>query len=194
MTENEYERVKQRMTEMLAEAKGQQQSSVQKPAEEDEILELGQELEVGADEDVPYEEELLDLGPEQEIEAFLDAQEFETLEFPAEEIDLPIPLSDQEEEYAEKAYQDKFDLDADDELTFEAVCRRIGKGESLVLFGKINISEREQLMVEAFKEHLTQMKGLKRQQVFDMQHLTARSIRELETDFKNLSSTRVSQG
>ena len=65
-----------------------------------------------------------------------------------------------------------------------AACRRISKGESLVLLEKIGLSEREQLMLWAFHEFLHQMKGVKRQQSYDMQHLTARSIRELEQIFK----------
>ena len=40
------------------------------------------------------------------------------------------------------------------------------------------------MMVWAFHEYLHQMKGVKRQQSYDMQHLTARSIRELEQIFK----------
>ena len=69
-------------------------------------------------------------------------------------------------------------------ISFATVCRRVGKGESLILFDKIALSEREQELVQAFREHLAEMKGLKRQQAFDMQHLTARSIRELEQILK----------
>ena len=39
-------------------------------------------------------------------------------------------------------------------------------------------------MVVAFTAHLTSYKGLKKQQVFEMQHLTARSIHELDQIFK----------
>ncbi len=183
LTEHEYELVKQRMTEMLAEIGKQHPSSDQKSAEENEIIELGQELEIEEKTGGEREDELFDLGPEQEIEAFLDAQELETLKLPTTP-DQQLPLSDQEEGTVEKTDQDDIELDADGNISFEAACRRVGTGESLVLFEKTQISEREQLMVEAFKEHLTQLKGLKRQQIFDMQHLTARSIRELEQIFK----------
>lgn len=71
-----------------------------------------------------------------------------------------------------------------DDISFSAVCRRIGKGESLKLFANIDLSKREQEMLQAFEDHLSQVKSLKKQQVFDMQHLTSRSINELDQIFK----------
>ncbi|PIE35538.1 hypothetical protein CSA56_03800 [candidate division KSB3 bacterium] len=183
LTEQEYELVKHRMAEMLAEIGAHQHTAEQDSTEEEVILELGEDLEIGENRELTQDDELFELGPEQEIdqdvEAFLDAQEFDTLEFSA-----ATTQNEQQTAPERETYREELEPDADEQLSFEAACRRIGKGEALVLFDRIKISPREELMVEAFKEHLTQMKGLKRQQVFDMQHLTSRSIRELEQIFK----------
>lgn len=79
-------------------------------------------------------------------------------------------------------------LDDQEELdpaSFAGVCQKVSQGETPVLFNNLELTDREQKIVEAFEEHLKQLKGLKRQQAFDLQHLTARSIREFEQVFKS---------
>jgi hypothetical protein len=70
------------------------------------------------------------------------------------------------------------------ELTFEEICKKVGDGEPLDLFYKATLSDREKQMLKAFSGHMVQFKALKRQQTFDLQHLTGRSIRDLEEIFK----------
>ena len=67
---------------------------------------------------------------------------------------------------------------------FVDVCEKISKGQSLELLKKLTLSEREQDLINAFTAHLSNYKGLKKQQVFEMQHLTSRSIHELDLIFK----------
>jgi hypothetical protein len=68
--------------------------------------------------------------------------------------------------------------------TFTEICEKVGQGEPLSLLQNIPLSERERNLVQAFMGHLSSYKGLKKQQAFEMQHLTARSIRELDLIFK----------
>lgn len=98
--------------------------------------------------------------------------------------DALIELTKFSEITAEPALETLPDDVLSGDVTFETACRRIGNGEALAIFGKIPLSSRERAMLNAFQEHLHQMRGVKRQQAFDMQHLTARSIRELEQIFK----------
>ena len=67
---------------------------------------------------------------------------------------------------------------------FVSVCEKVSKGQSLELLKTLSLSEREQDLVNAFTAHLSSYKGLKKQQVFEMQHLTSRSIHELDLIFK----------
>jgi hypothetical protein len=135
---------------------------------------LNQEMD-GFEEDTRHElqdeqEEILELGPENEILTAVPSE----LEVEAEQkLLLEADLKSQQEK------PEGLEI-----LTLEVVCRRVSEGESLILFDKIPLSEREQQMMTAFESHLSEMKSLKRQQAFDMQHLTARSIRELEKIFK----------
>jgi hypothetical protein len=67
---------------------------------------------------------------------------------------------------------------------FVEICERISKGHSIDLLKEMPLSEREQDLLNALASHLNSYKGLKKQQVFEMQHLTARSIHELDLIFK----------
>ena len=137
------------------------------PPQTDEFI-LGEEFEVA------HPPQISPAQPEIEKEA--------GLEFSEERVS-------EEEEEARRKIPDHFKRELtreekEGDLTFESACRRMSKGESLVMFDHLELSEREQMMVWAFHEYLHQMKGVKRQQSYDMQHLTARSIRELEQIFK----------
>ncbi len=70
------------------------------------------------------------------------------------------------------------------ELPFEEACQKVKAGESLGLLYKAGLTRREKEMLWAVEGYLKELKGLKRQQTFDLQHLTAKSIRELEQIFK----------
>ncbi|PID59128.1 hypothetical protein CSB45_01620 [candidate division KSB3 bacterium] len=114
------------------------------------------------------DEGILELGEEEEIEQPSDlSQQFMSRD--AEHLPL---------------HGDTLVAEPDRELTFSDACRRVGQGEAPALLEQVDISEREQEMLAAFTRHLSQMKGLKRQQIFEMQHMTGRSIRELEQIFK----------
>ena len=67
---------------------------------------------------------------------------------------------------------------------FTEICDKIGKGESLALLDSLALSDREHHLVKTFLDHFASYKGVKKQQAFEMQHLTARSIRELDLIFK----------
>lgn len=67
---------------------------------------------------------------------------------------------------------------------FIAACEKVSQGNSPGLFDSIALSDRERDLVNAFIAHLSTYKGLKKQQAFEMQHLTARSIHELDLIFK----------
>jgi hypothetical protein len=67
---------------------------------------------------------------------------------------------------------------------FTEICDKIGKGESLALLDSLDLSDRERYLVKTFLNHFASYKGLKKQQAFEMQHLTGRSIRELDLIFK----------
>lgn len=72
---------------------------------------------------------------------------------------------------------------APDEVFLE-VCQKVAQGESLALLKALDLSPREKELLKAFLSHLSSYKGLKKQQSFEMQHLTARSIHELDQIFK----------
>ncbi len=208
LTDQEFLLVKDRMKDMLSEVQQQRQ---QTPEDIDEdILDLDESnefLEANAPEsnmEVEFElSEDLELNPAdqpplpEESELVLD-ENFEVAEeIKKERIDGEQPERAQKFEVTDKEYlefQERFrtlkqqiEVTAEEksgELTFDSACRRVSKGESLVLLEKVGLSEREQLMLWAFHEFMHQMKGVKRQQSYDMQHLTARSIKELEQIFK----------
>jgi hypothetical protein len=73
-------------------------------------------------------------------------------------------------------------ISTDEDLT--AACEKISQGHSLAVFDSINLTDRERDLINAFIAHLSTYKGLKKQQAFEMQHLTARSIHELDLIFK----------
>ncbi len=203
LSDEEYALVKGRMSEISKDIQGFQPFSADES--EDTVLDLGPEEELTSDNEGMIElgpesevgeasEDMLDLGPELEVDIDIGT----TIQLGPElevgpgggdqfESDHDEELWGREDQEfpseAEQPISEEIPEDAGD-LTFESVCRRVGKGESLVLFEKIGISPREQLLIDAFNEHLAQMKGVKRQQAFDMQHLTSRSIRELEQIFK----------
>ncbi len=66
----------------------------------------------------------------------------------------------------------------------DEVCKKVANGDPLSLFDSVQLSDREQQLVDAFIKHLSAYKGMKKQQAFEMQHLTARSIKELDQIFK----------
>ncbi len=67
---------------------------------------------------------------------------------------------------------------------FVEICDKISKGHSIDLFKSMPLSDREKDILNAMATQLSSYKGLKKQQVFEMQHLTARSIHELDLIFK----------
>lgn len=67
----------------------------------------------------------------------------------------------------------------------EQICHKIGNGEELSLFETIDLSEREKAMVNTLKKHLASFKEEKQRHIYEMQHLTTKSIRELDLIFKN---------
>lgn len=79
--------------------------------------------------------------------------------------------------------QQRFEPLSKDEQ-FIDICRKISQGQSFDLFQTMRLTEREQDILNAMASHLNSYKGLKKQQVFEMQHLTARSIHELDLIFK----------
>ncbi len=199
LTDQEFLLVKDRMKDMLSEVQQQRQ---QTPEDIDEdIFELDESNEFSEGE-FELSEDLevnpADRPPLPEESEFVLGENFEVVEeIKKERVDEKQPERTQkfdvtDEEYLE--FQERFrtlkqqiEVTAEEksgELTFEGACRRVSKGESLVLLEKVGLSEREQLMLWAFHEFMHQMKGVKRQQSYDMQHLTARSIKELEQIFK----------
>ena len=183
LNQEDYGLVKGRMAEMLSDIKKQHELE-QQPEEDEDILELGPEetIELGPDQQIDLlVEQTIDLGPEFEV------YEGETLQFDAETGAAPEAAdapSSSLQEIPSQSLIERTVAEESGELTFSDACRRISKGEAITLLEKVGLSEREQEMFEAFGEHLSQMKGLKRQQVFEMQHMTGRSIRELEQIFK----------
>jgi hypothetical protein len=67
---------------------------------------------------------------------------------------------------------------------FIAACEKVSQGNSPALFDAMSLTDRERDLINAFIAHLSTYKGLKKQQAFEMQHLTARSIHELDLIFK----------
>ena len=98
-----------------------------------------------------------------------------------------VPVEDQEEGTPEqttgvvaaKTFQP---LSKDEQ--FIDICKKISQGHSIELFQSMPLSDREQDILNAMTSQLNSYKGLKKQQVFEMQHLTARSIHELDLIFK----------
>lgn len=203
LTDQEFLLVKDRMKDMLTEV--QQQRLQPAAPDEMDVFELDEsneiqdmrepssgmdvEFELGEDFEIKQEERA-DLSEESEfvLDENLEIREHqqETLADRAQKFNVT------DDEYQE--FQDRFrtlrqrieltEQEKSGELTFEDACRRVSTGESLFILEKVGLSEREQLLLWAFHEFLHQMKGVKRQQSYDMQHLTARSIRELEQIFK----------
>ena len=186
LSQEEYGLVKERMAEMLTDIKRRHERE-QTPEEDEEILELGPEqaIELGPEQEIDLlVEQTIDLGPELEV------YEGETLQMDIAGSEAPeaegadVAVGESEQAIPSQLLIEKTAAEESGELTFSDACRRVSKGEALVLLEKVGLSEREQEMFAAFSEHLSQMKGLKRQQVFEMQHMTGRSIRELEQIFK----------
>lgn len=206
LSDQEFLVVKDRMKEILTEVQQQRQHPSSPDDMHEDILDLDESVEIQqASESASGMEVELELSEDFEVNIGKPAPLTEETEFLLGE-DFEIKAQEQqgleterfqkfnvtEDEY--QGFQERFrtlkervEITAEEEsgeLTFEAACRRVSKGESLVVLEKVGLSEREQLMLWAFHEFLHQMKGVKRQQSYDMQHLTARSIRELEQIFK----------
>ncbi|GAK51973.1 hypothetical protein U14_03219 [Candidatus Moduliflexus flocculans] len=206
LSDQEFLVVKDRMKEILSEVQQQRQHPPSPDDMHEDILDLDESVEIQqASESAPGVEVELELSEDFEINIGKPAPLTEETEFLLGE---DFEIKDQEQQGLETGRFQKFNVTEDEyqgfqerfrtlkerveitaaeesgELTFEAACRRVSKGESLVVLEKVGLSEREQLMLWAFHEFLHQMKGVKRQQSYDMQHLTARSIRELEQIFK----------
>ncbi len=187
LNQEDYGLVKERMAEMLNDIK-QQRGDEQKEEEEEEILELGpdQALSLGPEQEIDLlVEQTIDLGPEFEV------YEGETIQLETEAVREPAEVEGEtrsadplQQAIPSQSLIERTLDEESGELTFSDACRRVAKGEAVTLLEKVGLSEREQEMFAAFTEHLSQMKGLKRQQVFEMQHMTGRSIRELEQIFK----------
>lgn len=184
LTEREYQIVKERMKDMLSEVQEQRQDRLLEEhiaeEEEEEIL-LEEEIipgEESSQEETPLEGEIIgeeELEPEDVI---LLEEEVKSEEQLAAEEDML-------QENAEiNASADEPDEEGEEMFSFDSICNKVKAGEPLTLFSKVILTEREQAMFEAFKGYIKQTKGLKRQQVFDIQHLTTRSIRELDQLFK----------
>lgn len=180
LTDQEFNIVKERMKEMLFEVRDQRQDQFLQEhittEEEEEIL-LEEEIIPGegvVEEEVSLEGEII---PEDDI----DSEDVILLEeevLPEEVTENERILPEDTEAEADQGNQ------AEETFTFEAVCKKVKVGEPLTLFNKLILTERERAMIVAFEGYLKQTKGLKRQQVFDIQHLTSRSIRELDQLFK----------
>lgn len=174
LTEQEYRIVKERMKGMLAEVNAQRQEqlfNMEMGEEEEEVILLEEEIIPGA------ESPQADLLLEGEIisEEDLDAEDVILLE------DEVIQDEDSlQEEIGTDEQEDEFE----EPFSFDTICRKVKVGEPLILFSKTALTEREQAMLVAFEGYIKHTKGLKRQQVFDIQHLTSRSIRDLDQLFK----------
>ncbi|GAK56076.1 hypothetical protein U27_03038 [Candidatus Vecturithrix granuli] len=180
LTEQEYQIVKERMKGMLAEVNEQRQEqllNMEMGEEEEEEILLEEEI-------IPGEESLqADLLLEGEIvsEEDMDAEDVILLEDEVFQDEESLKdVSDEHEEIGIDEQEDEFE----EPFSFETICRKVKVGEPLILFSKTALTEREQAMLVAFEGYIKQTKGLKRQQVFDIQHLTARSIRDLDQLFK----------
>lgn len=90
-----------------------------------------------------------------------------------------------EEEFAQELRKEKYEFHPiTNDPAFIMICQQISQGESWQALKDMKLSEREQDLVNAFLAHFSSYKGLKKQQIFEMQHLTARSIHELDLIFK----------
>ena len=205
LTNQEFLLVKDRMKDMLTEVQQQRQQPAAPDEIDEAVLELnesneiqdrrepasGMEVEFELGEDFEIDEERPDLPEESEFVLGEDLEiraqhQQETLAERAQKFNV---TDDEYQEFQERfrTLKQRIELTEQEksgELTFEDACRRVSTGESLSIMEKVGLSEREQLLLWAFHEFLHQMKGVKRQQSYDMQHLTARSIRELEQIFK----------
>ncbi|MDY0094250.1 MAG: hypothetical protein RBT80_16265 [Candidatus Vecturithrix sp.] len=183
LTKQEYQIVKDRMKDMLTEVQEQRQQLLNAEAQEEEEEEILLEEEILPEAELPQTDLLLkgevisedDLNSNDiillEDEVF---QHEETLE----------KLAEQHEEGKREPIQAKQEGEIEEIFSFEAICKKVKAGEPLLLFNQTELTEREQAMLVAFEGYIKQTKGLKRQQVFDIQHLTSRSIRELDQLFK----------
>ena len=184
LTKNEYQIVKERMKEMLFEVQEQRQDRLLEEhlteEEEEEIL-LEDEVIPGeelSEEEISFEGGILE---EEEIEAE-DIILLEDEVLPEEEWIEEEPVLPEDSEL--EVSIDEQDEELEGVFTFDTVCNKVKAGEPLTLFKHLILTEREQAMIVAFEGYIKQTKGLKRQQVFDIQHLTSRSIRELDQLFK----------
>ncbi len=98
-----------------------------------------------------------------------------------------VPGKDQEEGASEQATDvvaAKAFQPLSQDKQFIDICKKISQGHSIELFQSMPLSDREQDILNAMTAQLNSYKGLKKQQVFEIQHLTARSIHELDLIFK----------
>ncbi len=174
LTEQEYDLVKERMRELMGDVKKERGVATQK-ANLVSFQEIQQQLQQQIEQEVREEtEQKLHKDIQQDIER---------------EINQGVLPEDQKAENQKAEDQKAEKLKAEDQkeegtLTFSTICEKVSRGEALFLFDKVQLTEREQEMLQAFDGHIRQFKGVKQQQAFDLQHLTARSIRELEQIFK----------
>ncbi len=184
LTEQEYDLVKERMRDLMGDVKKERGVVTQK-ANLVSFQEIQQQLQQQIEQEVREEtEQKLHKDIQQDIE-----REINQGVLPEDQKAEDQKAEDQKAEKlkAEKLKAEK--LKAEDQkeegpLTFSMICEKISRGEALFLFDKVQLTEREQEMLQAFDGHIRQFKGVKQQQAFDLQHLTARSIRELEQIFK----------
>ncbi len=172
-TEQEHLMIRMRLWDMLAVVK---KEGRQIAAEEDQMrLSIRQRLQQQIEEEVQQEADF-----KQQRAQDLDQEEAMT------------PEEDLEGAEAGHVTQKRisYEIRADDlpegigSVPFEEACERVSNGDTMALFYTSALTQRERQMLKAVDGYLKQLKGLKRQQAFDLQHLTARSVRELDQVFK----------
>lgn len=184
LTEQEYQIVKERMKGMLIEVHEQRQEQLLN-------MEMGEE----EGEEILLDEEVIPGAESSQSDFLIEGEMISREEFEPEEVILLEDEVGQDEEGLENFSVEHEETEAEsihihqeDELeepfSFETICRKVKVGEPLMLFSKTALTEREQAMLVAFEGYIKQTKGLKRQQIFDIQHLTSRSIRDLDQLFK----------
>ncbi len=171
LTKQEYQIVKDRMKDMLTEVQEQRQQLLNAETQEEE-------------EEILLEEEIL---PETELpqtDLLLKGEVISEDDLNSDDVILLEDEVFQHEEEKREPIQAKQEGEIEEIFSFEAICKKVKAGEPLLLFNQTELTEREQAMLVAFEGYIKQTKGLKKQQVFDIQHLTSRSIRELDQLFK----------
>jgi hypothetical protein len=202
LTEKEREIVKERLKGILERFQGRRHEFPQKQADlilTDVMQEITEEAPLAETDLLPEEQEKIKDRLKFILEAFkAETQEVSqeageelllTEEIPLDEIDLlkgdrkAVRLHHEDVSAQIQGIGQEIQPVSSDEA-FAEICEKVGNGEPLALLSTISLSERERELVNAFLGHLSSYKGVKKQQAFEMQHLTARSIRELDLIFK----------